>query len=45
MGYMPMKKCLLNPACVLFAATQSFGGATFTFTDQWATGGQGNFSA
>ena len=31
---MQIKKCLLNPVCGLFAATQPFGGATFTFTDQ-----------
>ena len=40
---MPMKKYLLTLVYVLFAATPSFGGATFTFTDQWTTGGQGNF--
>lgn len=38
-----MKRFLLNLVCVLFAAAPSFGGATFTFTDQWTTGGQGNF--
>ncbi len=40
---MPMKKYLLTLVYVLFATTPSFGGATFTFTDQWTTGGQGNF--
>ena len=40
---MPMKKYLLTLVYVLFAASPSFGGATFTFTDQWTTGGQGNF--
>ncbi|MDA0214584.1 MAG: glycosyl hydrolase family 18 protein, partial [Planctomycetota bacterium] len=40
---MPIKKYLLNLVFVLFATASSFGGVTFTFTNQWTTGGEANF--
>ena len=40
-----MKNIFGMIACVVAISAPCFAGATFTFTGQWTTGGQGNFIA
>ncbi|RLS91765.1 MAG: hypothetical protein DWI10_05925 [Planctomycetota bacterium] len=40
---MPMRKLLLALVSAFFATAPSHGGATFSFTNQWTTGGEGVF--